>query len=174
MFDKEITRILYCYGVWDEQTQRLEQTMNITFHEGVPTEDMIKELPAYSFVILDDLISEIVHNKFIESLFLRLSHHLKLGVLIVTQNLFYQGSVSKSISLNQHYLVLLKSPRDINQLSYLGSQLGASKALKEIYHEVMSKPYSHLVINLSPHTNVDYKFLSNVFSNNEVIAYKEK
>ena len=62
-------------------------------------------------------------DKRIENLFARGSHHRNLSVIYIVQNLFHQGKGSRSISLNSHYLVLFKNPRDKLQILTLAKQM---------------------------------------------------
>ena len=50
-----------------------------------------------------------VKNKRIVNLFTSGSHHRNLSMIYIMQNLFHQGKGSRTISLNGHYLVLLKN-----------------------------------------------------------------
>ena len=40
------------------------------------------------------------------------SSHKNLSVIFIVHNLFYQGKEMCNISLNTHYIILLKNPRD--------------------------------------------------------------
>ena len=82
---------------------------------GIPT---ALEQGAYFNVNKRNLI--VFHNQMIDAgkdkrivnLFTRGPHHQNLSVIYFVQNLFHQGKDSRSISLNSHYLVLFKNPRD--------------------------------------------------------------
>ena len=50
------------------------------------------------------------------------------------------------------HIVLFKSPRDVQQIDVLGKQLGLGSTLKKWYVDASSKPYGHLMIDLSPKT----------------------
>ena len=45
------------------------------------------------------------------------------AVICIVQNLFHQGKGNRSISLNSHYLVLFKNPRDKLQILTLAKQM---------------------------------------------------
>ena len=75
------------------------------------------------------------------------SHHGNLSVIYIVQNLFHQCKGNRSISLNSHYLVLLKNPRDKLQILTLAKQMYPSKPawfIKE-YEEAVRRPYGYLV-----------------------------
>ena len=62
-------------------------------------------------------------DKRIVSLFTRGSHLRNLSVVYIVHNLFHQWKGCRSISLNSHYLVLLKNPRDKLQILTLAKQM---------------------------------------------------
>ena len=45
-------------------------------------------------------------------LFTRGSHHMGVSVLYRTQNLFPPGKLSRTISLNSHYMLIFRNSRD--------------------------------------------------------------
>ena len=64
-------------------------------------------------VILDDLLND-VYSKHVCDLFKKGSHHGKISLILITQNLFQKGRFCRHISLNAKYPVLLKNVRDKN------------------------------------------------------------
>ena len=64
-----------------------------------------------SLIVLDDLMDSAYSTKVIE-LFTKGSHHGKISLVLITQNLFHQGLSSRDISLNSKYIVVFKNPRD--------------------------------------------------------------
>ena len=74
-----------------------------------------------SLIILDDLLQQ-VYSKDVCDLFIKGSHHRNIRILLLTQNIFHQGTNCRDISLNAKYLVLLKNVRDKNQFTFLERQ----------------------------------------------------
>ena len=73
-------------------------------------------------LIFDDSCEEIFNDK--EFVKIATSgRHRKLHVIYVKHNLFQQSKWSRTSDLNTTHIVLFKSPRDINQIDYLGKQL---------------------------------------------------
>ena len=63
MFTKKVSKILYCYGVYqDFYDTMLLSLPKIVFHEGVPSIDDINELNdgEFNIIILDDLMEKII------------------------------------------------------------------------------------------------------------------
>ena len=170
--------ILYCYGVKPEsETEMKEKIPLIEFHEGLPSKDMIEEKTEnkeHGIVVLDDLISEVVSSPNAESLFIRGSHHKNMTVILVSQNLYYQGRAARTISLNLHYLVLCRNLRDKSQVRCLAQQAfpGQVKDFMRVYEDVHKKPFNYLIVDLHPHTDDRYRLRSQVFKDQLPIIYQ--
>ena len=109
-FDKPIKRVLWCYGEFKPKLK------NVVFHEGIPDLDMLKE---GDLLILDDLAFDA--NKDVTTIFTRVSHNRKLFTIFVTQNMFSNGNRTRS--LNTHYFILFRNPRDTFQINVLARQM---------------------------------------------------
>ena len=108
-------------------------------------------------------------DKRIVNLFTRGSHHRNLSVIYVVQNLFHQGKGSRSISLNSHYLVLFKNPRDKLQVLTLAKQMypGRTEFFLRQYEEAVRRPYGYLLIDLETTTQDDCRLRTNVLPGEE-------
>ncbi|KAF0138338.1 MAG: hypothetical protein FD143_3683, partial [Ignavibacteria bacterium] len=120
--------------------------------------------------IIDDLMSSAADSKRISKLFTQESHHRNLTVIFIIQNLFNQGREMRTISLNAHYLVLYKNPRDKSQIRYLANQIYPenSKFLSSVYQDATSSPHSYLVIDLHPETPEQFRILTNIFPGSQL------
>lgn len=137
-------KVIYCYSVWNDAFAR----MNASFVKGFPKIEDIKN----SLLVLDDLMSRI--NETIVEIFTKHSHHLNCSVVFIVQNLFYQNKLMRTISLNTHYIVLFKNPRDVGQIDYLARQIspGNKTYVREAYKDATSRSYGYLLIDLRPET----------------------
>ena len=105
----------------------------------------------------------------IVNLFTKGSHHRNLSVIYIVQNLFHQGKGNRSISLNSHYLVLFKNPRDKLQILTLAKQMYPSETawfIKE-YEEAVRRPYGYLFVDLRPTTADKCRLRTNVLPGEE-------
>ena len=103
------------------------------------------------------------------NLFTKGSHHRNLSVIYIVQNLFHQGKGNRSISLNSHYLVLFKNPRDKLQIVTLAKQMYPSETawfIKE-YEEAVRRPYGYLFVVLRPTTPDRCRLRTNVLPSEE-------
>ena len=129
-------KVIWCYS----DCQSAYEEVNAKFVEGLTEEDC-------DLIIIDDLMDEF---KKVVELFIKKSHHRNTSVLFVVQNIFLKGL--RTISLNAHYLVLFKNPRDSSQITYLGRQMGSSKSVTAAYKDATSKPYGYLFVDMKQDT----------------------
>jgi len=174
----EKLKILWAYGQWQELYNTKIPLCDIEYIEGLPNEEEIKECNPH-LIVLDDLMSELGNNVKLANLFTKGSHHMNISVIFITQNLFHQGSQMRTISLNCHYLLLLKSVRDKNQIATLGNQLhpNNSKFFIEAYNDATSKNYGYLKVDLKNNTPDKYRYQTDIIPvNNKLspIAYTPK
>ena len=76
-----------------------------------------------NLIVFDDQMIDAGKDKGIVNLLTRGSHRRNLSVIYIVQNLLHQGKGNRSISLNSHYLVLFKNPRDKLQILTLAKQM---------------------------------------------------
>ena len=62
-------------------------------------------------MVIDDQMTETSNNKRILNLFTNGSHHRNLSLIFLVQNVYFQGKIKRTLSLNASYLVLFKNPR---------------------------------------------------------------
>jgi hypothetical protein len=156
-------KIIYCYG---EFQPIFNQYPSVTFHDGLPD---IKQFDGErpTLLVIDDLMTET--NGSVCNIFTKISHHRNVSVMYLSQNLFYRSKHNRTMSLNAHYIVLFKNPRDANQVSTLARQMypGRSKFLLEAFRDATEKPYGYLLIDLKPDTNEKYRIRTNIFSDDD-------
>ena len=148
------------------------------FHQGLPSEDMLKDLSSpnnCNLVILDDLMAHVTASSEMESLFVKGVHHLHLSVLYINHNLYCKGKHSRTINLNTHINVPMKNPRDVSQLQCLARQafLGKNAFLMDAYKDATSKPYGYLVLDFSPGAEEAYRVRTQVFPGGDTFVYQQ-
>jgi hypothetical protein len=151
-------KVLWGYGQWQSCYSEPIDGVEIKYIDGLPSlTDLEEEKP--QLVIIDDLMSEVGNDKKVGNLFTKGSHHMGISVIFVVQNMFHQGSQMRTISLNSHYIIILKNPRDRSQVGHLGRQLFPSngKYFLEAFSDATSKPYGYLCIDLTPSTPDKYR-----------------
>ncbi|KAF0145351.1 MAG: hypothetical protein FD143_3365 [Ignavibacteria bacterium] len=168
-------RILLLYKEWQPAYDELKTIIPaIEFVEGLDT-GLLNTLTSAdkNLVIIDDLMSSAGDSKQISKLFTQESHHKNLTVVFLVQNLFYHGKEMRNISLNAHYLVLYKNPRDKSQIRYLAQQIFPenTKFLANSFLHATNHPHSYLVLDLHPDTSEDFRIVTNIFPEDTIRFY---
>lgn len=160
LIDSYIHEVIYCLP----EDQLVDESIPYTqLHRGIPDINMFKDLKP-RLVIIDDLMSEIDSN--VVQLFSRGSHHFNISVMFVLQNIFNQTKGTRDISLNSHYIVLFKNPRDKQQINVLARQMCPenTRYITESYKEATDKPYGYLLFDLRQTTPELYRLRTNIFT----------
>lgn len=148
IIDVEIVEIVWCYGVsqllHDELSDQI--SVPIRFFEGVPRVDDINSIKkGPKIIVLDDLMGK--YAKQCVELFTVGSHHFSWSIFNLIQNIFHQSKGSRDMSLNSHYIVFFKNPRDRLQIAHFGRQMYPedSKFVAEAYADATKRPHGYLV-----------------------------
>lgn len=151
--------IFWHYSIW----QPSFNIQGVKYIQGLPDAEFDSDQPR--LIIIDDLMRESANSTVIIDLFSKKSHHCNMSVFFISQNLFYRGSNHRDLSLNSHYLVLFKNPRDKTQIRSLAQQMcpGNSKFLVEAFSDATDKPHGYLLIDLKQTTPENFRFRTNIF-----------
>ena len=146
------TQVIYCFGQAQKELNELIEIMpKIKLAEGFP-DDLYDIVSGHtnSLVILDDLMCQCSNDQRMSDLFTRGSHHRGITVMYLTQNLFPPGKLSRTISLNLHYLIVFKNPRDLLGISTLARQMYPHNTnfLLKSFQDATAKPYGYLLLDL--------------------------
>jgi len=177
MFDRVPISILYCYSVYQPlyETMKQKSSVPVHFHEGLPTSQQFDEMDNDSFhiIILDDLMEQIVKSKEMTELFSVYCHHKNFTAILITQNIFIQGSQSRNITLNAHIFILFANKRDEQQIHRLGRQFYPSewRSFVKAYKDATEKPFSHLVVDVTPAHPRAVQLRTNIFPGQYPVVY---
>ena len=77
------------------------------------------------------------------------------------------------ISLNFHYLVIFRNPRDSLSVSTLAKQMfpGRTDYLMESFRDATSRPYGYLVIDCHQLTSENMRLRTNILPGERQIVY---
>ena len=175
LFSSIPTKIIYACGVYQKEFAELSETVpNIQFVEGFPN-DLYDMTDAYdsSMVILDDLMSQCSNDQRVVDLFTRGSHHRGITVLFLTQNLFPPGKLSRTLSLNAHYMLIFRNPRDSLGITTLARQMYPKNVdyFLESYNDATKRPYGYPLLDLHQLTPADMRLRTNILPNERHIVY---
>lgn len=171
MFTREPQNIMYCYALWSKDFENMD---GVIFNKGLPDLEIIQEFSGAgnSLLVLDDLIHEVCKSGWADQIFTTASHHLDMTVMFISQNLFPQGKNMRNVALNLTYIVLFRSPRDVNQVGVLGSQLGNRKKFLTAYNDFTKKPYGYMTLDFTPMCPEELRWRTSIFPGELVMTYK--
>lgn len=170
MIDPPPNRIVYCYG---EYQQSFRKYSDVEFRQGLPdASDFDGSEPV--LLVIDDLMQET--DETVANLFTKGSHHRNVSVVFLAQNLFPKNKFARTMSLNAHYIVLFKNPRDASQFANLARQMYPKQwqFAVEAYKDATREPYSYLLLDLRPEQNEDLRLRTNVFPGETHYVYVPK
>ena len=160
-------RILWCYGEYQTEYGFIDD--KVEFHEGLPNLTKL-DTSLNNLIVIDDLMSEVDTD--VVSLFTKKSHHCNISVMYLVQNLFFQSKKHRNISLNTHYIVLMKNPRDSLQIRCLSQQMFPGKTLlMEAYEDATLQPHGYLLVDLKQDTPSDLRLRTRIFPGEYQFVY---
>jgi ABC-type proline/glycine betaine transport system ATPase subunit len=142
----------------------------INANSNFPTSDSITEAVSKykdkggSLIVFDDILADITSD-FVK-MFCNTSHHENASMIFLTQNLMYQNKHFRTMSLNCHYIVLMRNERAIQQVSFLSRQICPDNIpyiIQAYSAATRSKPYSYLVVDLRSDCKPQVRLRSNIF-----------
>ena len=152
----EVHSITYCYSQWQPIFKKMEE-LGVKFNKGMPTREELfdekRDTTKHSLLVIDDLL-EPEYAPLARDLFIKGSHHMNMNVIFITQNLFFANKDFRTLSLNAHYLIVFKNPRDMSQISYISRQAFPAHPsfLTEVYNNETQKKHSYIVLDCKQST----------------------
>jgi hypothetical protein len=169
MFRPQPRHIVWSYGEYQSLFEKWKH--EVQFVQGLPE---VEALPMDSLVVIDDQMHET--DASVANLFTKGSHHRRLSVLYVVQNVFGKNQHMRTISLNSHYLVLFKNPRDASQATHLGKQMYPNrlKYFQAAYKDATSEPHGYLLCDMRQETPDRMRLRAHIFPDDlQQVVYVE-
>ena len=93
--------------------------------------------------------------------------------MYLTQNLFPPGKLSRTISLNSHYMIVFKNPRDSLGISTSARQMYPHNTnfLLQSFQDATKKPYGYLLLDLHQLTPANMRLRTNILPGEKHIVY---
>ena len=159
-FQPSFDKVLFFYQHFQPLYECMQKIItNIEFVQGVDF-DMINNLPQDKtnyLLVFDDSCEEILRSKEFVKI-ATAGRHRGLNTIYIKHNLFHKSPIGRDVELQNTHIVIFKSPRDVMQISKLGQQLGLGSQFTDWYKDATSKPFGHLLIDLSPQTVDQLRF----------------
>lgn len=178
-YSEKCDSVVICYKEYQELYDQIKATdpYNITFFYGMPNETdlegFIKQANnKYLMLVFDDLISQASDSDLVQNILVHISHHKKVNLIQISQNIFEKGKHARTQSLNYSGFILMRTTRDLRQVSFLGSQIfpgkNRSRAFMAAYDDAMERPLTkytvpYMFIDTSPRANRQFQLQSNIF-----------
>jgi len=126
-----------------------------------------------NLIVLDDQMSEAGKSEEASNLFTKGSHHKNITVVYLVQNLFDKGKAHRTISLNSHYIVLFKNPRDQGQVRSLAQQVYPNqvKFFINAFQDATQRDHGYLLLDLHPQTPDPLRVRTKILDNEEMTIY---
>ncbi len=169
MFHPLPTKTIYCYGEYQKEFD--EFPSNVELVEGFPS-DLSQLTKGHD----NSDKSQCSNDPRVADLFTRGSHHRGISVLYLTQNLFPPGKLSRTISLNSHYMLIFRNPRDSLGIATLAKQMFPKHTdyLLEAFRDATSRPYGYLLIDCHQLTPESIHLRANILPGERQIAYVKR
>lgn len=172
MFDPPLDEIIWCYDQYQPMYSTLPE--NVTLHEGIPNIQDLKSKKR-TLLVLDDLMVECTGSSDFSKLFSVYTHHCNCSVFLIAQNLFHKGKEMRTMSLNTHYFIIFRNPRDQTSFHYLARQIyppPKSKHLIQAYQDATtSKAHSYLFLDLTQNTDDRLRVRTGILPTDQQIVY---
>jgi len=177
MVDAKIEEIIWCYGVSQKLHVELKAKLKtpIRFVEGLPNLDDVATVHSGpKIVVIDDLMMQTDKNTV--EYFTLGSHHRNLSIFNLINNIFNQGKGQRDMSLNSHYLVFFKNPRDVSQIAHFARQVDSEnpKFVVEAFKDATSQPHGYLLFDFKQATDDDMRLRTCIFPDEQNIVYISK
>ena len=118
-------------------------------------------------------MTEASNNEKLSQIFTKYSHHYNISCIYLLQNLFPKGPQARTISLNAHYIILMKNNRDRAQIRHLASQVypGNTKFLIEAFKDATKLPFSYLLFDFKNDSNETIRVRTGILPNEKMFTY---
>ena len=174
MIEPKPDKILWLYA---EDQPLYKSVRNVEFIQGIPEDfDTSFNASRKNVLILDDLMTKFHSDDRLTRLFSVGSHHKNLSIIFIIHNLFHYGKEMRTLSLNTHYIILFKNPRDRLQIATLGRQMypGKSQFLIESFNDATKNAYGYLMIDLKPTTSEKLRIRTSIRPDDTQLVYINK
>jgi hypothetical protein len=172
MVDPSPENVIWCHGEFQTSLTKLPPSVKLV--EGLRLDAIDPQ--KRNLLIIDDLMTDIKNDKEMTNLFTKGSHHKNSSVILILQNLFYQTRELRTMSLNSHYMILFKNPRDVSQITHLAKQMypGNVGFMQDAFRQATEVPYGYLFVDLKQSTSDQFRLRSCVLPYEQTIVFVPK
>lgn len=171
MFSPIPDKVYWYFAVW--QQKLVDDLPDVNFREGMPNMNEFDGGDP-SIIVIDDMMSEA--NSELTKLFTKGSHHKNLSIFFLVQNIFDKNKEIRTITLNSHYIVMFKNPRDKSQIVNVAKQMfpGDTKYLVEAFNDATVNPHTYLMLDFKQSTPDHLRVRTNILPHQTTTVYVSK
>ena len=162
--------VVVYYKEWQSAYDMLkERNIVQQWFNFCPTADDVREMAEPfrtgqgTICIIDDFMTQI--NKDMIEIFSVVSHHSGVTVFFLTQSIFPRNYLFRDLSINAHYIIVHKNPRENAQINYLARQINPrhAKHIVNVYHDVTNgEAFSYILLDLHQKTDEKIRVRSHI------------
>lgn len=174
-FELEFDKIFYCAKYETSLPHSLRNNKLVSFHENLPTEDLIRNDASKNICfVLDDLMESAFNSDTVSEMFTQ-GRNRKVSTILLTQNLFPRVAKARNISLNANYVVIFRNIRDASSVNNLARQVcpTSSRAFSDIIINNLTRPYSNLLLDFTPTIPDLFRYRGDILSEHPTVYINE-
>ena len=123
-----------------------EFDLPVICQSGLPTSEDLHSMPPYSVIVLDDLFTEVCHEKLMSYLFRVLSSKKKLHIIVMTQRYFAETTNGLNIRNCSNYHVLMRNADERTNIR-VGHSMNLTEEIKIANQINKKKLYPYIFID---------------------------
>lgn len=173
LFDVTFDEVIWYYSEYQKIYDELACEHRVKFVEGPPSLDHFPTGHGPKFVIVDDFMDQIKNPEFLK-IAIKGSHHRNLSFWFLSQALFPPNF--RQISLQAHYVLILKSPRDTQQIRTFVLQVDPThwRGLLEAYEDATREGHSYILFDFHVRQQDHLRIRTHIFPNETTVIYVPK
>ena len=170
-------RIIYAYGEYQDLFEQMSNE-KVEFVKGLTPEMLERQNLGKSTLLIIDDLADSIDGKFLSAIFTKYSHHRRISVVLLINNLYYRGLGGhlRDVAVNAHILVLFGGARNQGTIQTLAKQMYGPKwrQLVDAYTQAVSEPWGYILINSKSNTPEALRLRSKIFPEEENICWVSK
>lgn len=173
MFNVTFEKVIWFYSEQQSIYDELAQEQGVHFVEGAPTLDQFPPGEGPKLIIVDDFMDQIKNPEFLK-IAIKGSHHRNLSFWFLSQCIFPPNF--RQISLQAHYVILLKSPRDVQQIRTFVLQVDPTnwKGMLEAYEDATREGHSYILFDFHVRQKDHLRLRTHIFPGETTVVYIPK
>lgn len=173
MFTATFEKVIWYYSEYQNMYDELAQQHDVQFIEGAPSLDHFPPGEGPKLVIVDDFLDQVKNPEFLK-LAIKGSHHRNLSYWFLSQSIFPPHF--RQISLQAHYVILLKSPRDVQQIRTFVLQVDPThwKGMLEAYEDATREGHSYILFDFHVRQKDHLRLRTHIFPGETTVVYIPK